>query len=329
MPQVQPIFFRGTCVLFAARLQDYSHRLTRLVSLQPAQFCKSGSCFQYRVRLGDLKSARSFSQARVVDVTAAELGADVLAVEGEDDPAAEQNRAGAPGASTAPAGQQLPSRHVKRLGFGGLMLEPEYLLDRLRHECADLDMPCVAQELEVGGTEVMRMEIRGDPRGARGAAAGAAAEAPTGGASGGGAASSSAVGGAALAPADALGHGLRAVVHVMPEDEDGTYAISLMRLVGDTFEFHSLYRKLRERLADITLLAPGGGGGGGLGGGGYGGPKVGLGGGCSSAAAHQLPSLSGGGVLGEKAFRPSLPMLAPLPDVSIDAPSDSASGGAR
>ena len=50
---VQPIFFNQKLVLFAARLQDYSHRLTRLVSISPAQFCKAGDCLQYRVRLGD------------------------------------------------------------------------------------------------------------------------------------------------------------------------------------------------------------------------------------------------------------------------------------
>ena len=48
------------------------------------------------------------------------------------------------------------------------------------------------------------------------------------------------------------GGALRALVHVMPEGSDGTYAISLMRLVGDTFEFHALYRSLRERLLDLT-----------------------------------------------------------------------------
>jgi hypothetical protein len=48
------------------------------------------------------------------------------------------------------------------------------------------------------------------------------------------------------------GGGVRALVHVMPDGSDGTYSISLMRLVGDTFEFHALYRSLRERLADIT-----------------------------------------------------------------------------
>ena len=37
--QVQPIFFNRELVLFAARLQDYSHRLSRLVSLTPSQVC--------------------------------------------------------------------------------------------------------------------------------------------------------------------------------------------------------------------------------------------------------------------------------------------------
>ena len=42
----------------------------------------------------------------------------------------------------------------------------------------------------------------------------------------------------------------------MPDDvASGTYSISLMRLVGDTFEFHALYRSLRERLQDLTTPA--------------------------------------------------------------------------
>ena len=49
------------------------------------------------------------------------------------------------------------------------------------------------------------------------------------------------------------GGGLRALLHVMPEGTEGTYAISVMRLVGDTFEFHELYRSLRDRLTDITV----------------------------------------------------------------------------
>ena len=52
------------------------------------------------------------------------------------------------------------------------------------------------------------------------------------------------------------GSALRAVLHVLPEDSEGTFAISLMRLSGDTFEFHALYRKLRERLGDIVRAPP-------------------------------------------------------------------------
>jgi len=51
---------------------------------------------------------------------------------------------------------------------------------------------------------------------------------------------------------------MRTLVHVMPDSAvEGTYSISLMRLVGDTFEFHALYRSLRDRLADITVPAKG------------------------------------------------------------------------
>ena len=234
---MQPIFFKGELVLFAARLQDYSHRLSRVVSFKPAQFCKSGNCFQYRVRLGNLRSARSLSQARIVDVTARDLDNAAVGIYASDTEETDDTVGGG-----APGGG-VPPRHVKRLGFGGLQLEPEYLLDRLRHECNDLGFPDVfPQDIEVAGTEVMRMEIHGPA--VFGAAAGgssADAGAPLGAAGAGG------ISGAA---------GMRAVVHVMPEDDEGTYAISLMRLQGDTFEFHSLYRKLRERLGDVTHMPP-------------------------------------------------------------------------
>jgi hypothetical protein len=158
----------------------------------------------------------------------------------------------------------VPPRHVKRLGFGGLQLEPEYLLDRLRHECNDLGFPAITQDVEVAGTEVMRMEIRGGPAVFGAAAGGSSADA--GAVFGAAAGGSSADAGAPLGAAGAGGisgisgisgaAGMRAVVHVMPEDDEGTYAISLMRLQGDTFEFHSLYRKLRERLGDVTQMPP-------------------------------------------------------------------------
>ena len=93
------------------------------------------------------------------------------------------------------------------------------------------------------------MEIRGGPAVFGAAAGGSSADAgaPLGAAGAGGISGISGISGAA---------GMRAVVHVMPEDDEGTYAISLMRLQGDTFEFHSLYRKLRERLGDVTQMPP-------------------------------------------------------------------------
>ena len=292
--QVQPIFFNRELVLFAARLQDYSHRLSRLVSLTPQQFCKSGDLFTMRVRLPELQNARSLQQARHIDVTPADLG-------WSDDQPQEHGDGGhagaaADGASAGGAAAEgfgaarpamQPPRHVKRLAFGGLDLEPEYLLDRLRHECSEMALPCQAQEVRVHGAEIMRMEVSSAPPAALPSASQGAAAAstdagvpmggvpmggvpmvgvPTGGVPMSGVPMVGVpIGGVPTAPpgakAEAViggggssgGGGLRALVHVMPEGNDGTYAISLMRLVGDTFEFHSLYRSLRDRLTDITV----------------------------------------------------------------------------
>ena len=100
--------------------------------------------------------------------------------------------------------------------------------------------------VSVQGAEVLRMEI---------AAMGGAASAGHGGSAGGAPPCGGTLGGGG-----GSGESLRALVHVMPEDTDGSYSISLMRLVGDTFEFHALYRSLRERLNDITVPTNGGGG---------------------------------------------------------------------
>ena len=290
---VQPIFFNRQLVLFAARLQDYSHRLNRLVSLAPAQFCKPADSMTLHVRLQDVVAPKRLGRARCVDVTPSDLGEG-----GDSDSSANtDNDAGSAcaGAVASPlttvgggglslgafAGKGgmpgLVPRPVKRLGFGGLTLEPEYLLDRLRHECADMSLPYHAQEVQLNGAEVLRMEVTG--RAGRGGAGGALG--PAAGASGGAGSSSSSTDAAAASSGGAVvgdGSNLRMLLHVLPEDNEGTYAISLMRLMGDTFEFHALYRKLRDRLTDITIPAPAAGGraplpavsGGGGGGGGSG-----------------------------------------------------------
>lgn len=279
---VHPIFFNNECVLFAARLQDYSHRLTPLVSLTPQQFCKAGDMYQMKVRLSDVTSAKRLSNPRIVEVTPGDIG---LAQEGSS--GAERKSGGDYGetstveeasstsddsnsltgdcaSSTAPMAPPgcvrrpgLPMNHVKRLGFGGLELEPEYLVDRLRHECASLAIPCQAREMLVQGAEVIRMELSSARSGGgSGEAGGEGSSSTTSNNGAGGTAAGGMPRAIGVSWMPRPGEGLRALLHVLPEDEDGTYSISLMRLVGDTFEFHALYRSLRERLLDLTQPTP-------------------------------------------------------------------------
>lgn len=260
---VHPIFFNRECVLFAARLQDYSYRLSRLVSLQPSQFCKAGDHFQMKVRLSEINSAKRFAQPRIVEVQPSDVGLDEdgsssmstgcggsSRVEGssetssDDGSSGEQTtRSGHDTSSSFCARPMLPLKHVKRLGFGGLELEPEYLVDRLKDECATLSIPCEAHEMRVQGAEVVRMELL--------SAGSSSSSSSSGNGSHFGEMSAISMGGAPRS-----GGGLRALLHVLPEDSDGVFSISLMRLVGDTFEFHALYRSLRERLQDLTTPAP-------------------------------------------------------------------------
>merc|ERR1712232_279554 len=109
---------------------------------------------------------------------------------------------------------QIPTQHVKRLTIPRIVLEPEYLSDRLRDECAQLQLPCQAAEMVAGGAELLRLEVfQASPHGD--------------------------------------GEGVRALLHVMPEDTDGSHGISFTRLSGDTFQFHGLFRSLKGRLKDL------------------------------------------------------------------------------
>lgn len=109
---------------------------------------------------------------------------------------------------------QIPTQHVKRLTIPHIALEPEYLSDRLRDECQQLGLPCQAAEMLAGGAELSRLEVF----------------------------KASPVSG---------GEGVRALLHVMPEDLDGSHGISFTRLSGDTFQFHALFRSLKSRLKDL------------------------------------------------------------------------------
>jgi len=201
---VQPIFHNNDLVLFAAQLHDYSHRLSRLVSHTPLQFCMADQHFQRTVPLLSITGASNLARPCRLEVSGEHLriredGDDELQfVEGE--------------LSSAP--MKLPTLHVKRLGFFRIELEPMYLMDRLVDECEQLDLPCKASTSScVGDGEVHRLDV-----------------------------SSSGADGSS---------GVSAALHILPEDANGRYCITLTRLQGDTFGYHALYRTLRQRLCDL------------------------------------------------------------------------------
>jgi hypothetical protein len=198
---VHPVFHGGKVQLFIASLQDYSHRMTKLVSVAPAQFCAHGSHFQRRVgllRMEDANHAKAFGRPCWIDASE-DVGED----EGRD--------------------QSPPHpRPIKRLGMHGLVLEPEYVVDRLRDELQQMHLPCLASEMVDSGTELVRIKtfyqtkIHEDED-----------DVPDAG-------------------------GVHVWIHVTPEDLQGTYSISLTRIAGDTFQYHKLFRELRARLSDLT-----------------------------------------------------------------------------
>jgi hypothetical protein len=212
---VHPVFHKKQLVLFAARLQDYSHRLNRLTSITPAQFCKMDDNLVCRISLAKMGSARDLAQPHPPAIMAGRI-------EELDD---EEMRPSSSGyATTSDADEEdevlpnVPASMVKRLCFPRLPLEPEYLRERLQDECASLSWGCHMSEVTACGLGIIRLEVvQPDPTG--------------------------------------VSEGVRALVHVLPEQDGGVYTINITRLSGDTFRYHALYRRLKERLSD--LLVPG------------------------------------------------------------------------
>ena len=100
----------------------------------------------------------------------------------------------------------------------GLHLEPEYLLDRLRDECAQLNLPYQTTQMLASGEELMRIEVN--------------------------------------VPDSAEGSGVRMMLHVVPQDTEGAYSILFTRLKGDTFQYHKHYQMLRDRIQDLKPDEP-------------------------------------------------------------------------
>lgn len=150
--QVHPIFHNNDLVLHIAQLQDYSHRLNRLVTHSPIQFCMADEHFQHSVPLTSVVSADHLRRPSRLEVN----GRHLLTSQGEggDEEVRLIEDAEAPVALT------LPTLHVKRLGFFRIDLEPMYLVDRLKDECEQLDLPC---QTSMPDGEVHRLHISSNP----------------------------------------------------------------------------------------------------------------------------------------------------------------------
>jgi len=201
---VHPIFHNHELVLHIAQLHDYSHRLNRLVSHKPVQFCVADEHFQRGVPLTSIRGATHLRRPCRLEVN----GEHVQTDRGEGGEGVVRLVEDTEGPETL----KLPTLHVKRLGFFRIGLEPMYLVDRLVDECQQLDLPCQASMSCAGEGEVHRLDVSSTSEGSG---------------------------------------RVSAAVHVMPEDAHGRYCITLTRLQGDTFGYHSLYRTLRQRLQDL------------------------------------------------------------------------------
>ncbi|EOD13388.1 hypothetical protein EMIHUDRAFT_434603 [Emiliania huxleyi CCMP1516] len=231
---VHPVFHKRELVLYAARLQDYSYRLNRLVSVSPVQFCKSDPSLSCRISLAKLGSAGALARPMPPSICVGRI--EELDSGADDSVASDAGAARSEGASSASSvngstsssagadsdvdgeGEVIPCVPlplVKRLAFPRLALEPEYLRDRLQDECAQLDWQCHTTEIQASGHELVRLELFQQRPGT----------------------------------ADV---GVRALVHVLPEQEAGVYSLHITRLSGDTFAYHALFRQLRQRLHDIV-----------------------------------------------------------------------------
>lgn len=212
---VHPVFREKQLVLYIARLRDYSFRMTKLVALQPEQFCKEPP--SYFIELSSVRSARQFAAPVCIIESAADAPLQLPKPLDDDDRESriqELDDAGDLVAAPPPP----PVQHVKRLALADVQLDPEYIADRVRDECLQLNLHC-SPAPSVSAHDSTRIEIC----------------TPT----------------AAGTPSSSS---VRAFVHVIPQSCEGDYKVSFTRLSGDTFAFHKLYRELKSRISDV--LAP-------------------------------------------------------------------------
>lgn len=115
MLSISPIMHQGKLMLYMANLQDYTYHMKKLVSLTPAQFCRSAEVFQQHNRM-----PASLGKKRLAQPVIFEADADTVLV-------------------TRPARHAPAAPLMKRLGWAQLDLEPEHLTYRVMDALQSMD----------------------------------------------------------------------------------------------------------------------------------------------------------------------------------------------
>mmetsp|Transcript_9302 Transcript_9302/g.18792 ORF Transcript_9302/g.18792 Transcript_9302/m.18792 type:complete len:410 (+) Transcript_9302:94-1323(+) len=110
MLSISPVLYQGNVVFYMANLQDYSYHIGQMVSLTPSQFCRAATHFQRGRRLQKPDTLVP-SKPAIYEI---DLEFPLPSCQGK---------------STAVAATPQP---IKRLGWNGLVLEPEHLSERLK-----------------------------------------------------------------------------------------------------------------------------------------------------------------------------------------------------
>jgi hypothetical protein len=113
---ISPLMYRGEIQLFIANLQDYSYFMSKMVSLTPSQFCKVAESFQQQRHMESPVTERLLAKPAIYEL-------DLEHVQSS--------------ASDKPVLRMTPP--VKRLGWDKLLLEPEYLTDRVVDALTGID----------------------------------------------------------------------------------------------------------------------------------------------------------------------------------------------
>merc|ERR1719238_1210158 len=136
MLSISPVVHGGRLMFYLANLQDYTYHMAKLVSLSPAQFCRSAEHHQRVCRLPDRP-------------------ADELHVRFFAKPAVFETDSNHPITEYQPSGQDaVPHLQMKRLGWANLLLEPEHLTDRVVDALQSLDARYERVESVTGDEDV-------------------------------------------------------------------------------------------------------------------------------------------------------------------------------